>query len=427
MKTQDASRQRRAPAPVHLGAAVAAAAVVLLGGTATAQQAEVRVEGEYSLAVTRDSGRLTVRWLVPERKRGVFEALLPAGRTVHRDTTPEAAGHRVRFPVPDAGRLLLRYGTAGAESLHETAVRLLPGSDRPRRSMFGVLDSLWVVGDVHGEYDRLRSLLENAGLIDDAGHWTGGRSHLVFLGDLMDRGPYATRTLWFVYRLEEEAREAGGRVSVVLGNHELMVLTGDHRYVSGQERLLATRHGLSYWEMYHPRRSVLGRWLTRQPAALKVGEVVLAHGGIGPAYLERGIRELNDSLASFVSEDLFEYWADSTVEITRRDSAAVFRRVRFLFEAPSPFWYRGYARGDTLGAALRRMLERHDARMHVIAHTPVPAIRSAYGDSLLMVDLETPASEMLLLTRNGDSYGRWVYGTDGEPRRLGTSGAGGGR
>ncbi len=402
---------------VALCAALAAGLVLGVGGT-DARQAEPRVDGEYSLVVTRDSGRTAVRWLTERRARGVLE-VRRGGEVLRRDTTARSQGHVVRFPTPDGGRVTLRYGPLGADSLHETGVRLGraagPGDSRTE---FGAPDSLWVVGDVHGQFGRLRRLLRNAGLVDGDGRWAGGRAHLVLLGDLVDRGPYVTRTLWFVYRLQAEARAAGGRVSVVLGNHEIMALTGDHRYVSSQERLLAQRHRLSYGEMYHPRRSVLGAWLTSRPAALRVGDVLLAHGGIGPDYLDRSVGELNDSLAAFVSEDLFEYWSDTTVDVSPRDSAAVARRVQFFFEAPSVFWYRGYARGDSAAGPLRTLLRERDARLHVIAHTPVKTIRGDYGDSVVLVDLKRPASEMLLLVREGSGYERWVYDTTGKRRKL---------
>ncbi|HSA52175.1 MAG TPA: metallophosphoesterase, partial [Yinghuangia sp.] len=48
---------------------------------------------------------------------------------------------------------------------------------------------LYVVGDVHGHLDELEAALQEQGLIDDEGRWTGGASRLWFLGDFTDRGP----------------------------------------------------------------------------------------------------------------------------------------------------------------------------------------------------------------------------------------------
>ena len=63
--------------------------------------------------------------------------------------------------------------------------------------------------------------------MDSACHWTFGKGHLVICGDLFDRGNDVTAELWLLYKLEEEAKEKGGYVHTILGNHEIMNLSGD--------------------------------------------------------------------------------------------------------------------------------------------------------------------------------------------------------
>jgi len=87
------------------------------------------------------------------------------------------------------------------------------------------------IGDVHGSYDKLITLLKGTGMVDDALAWAGGQAHLVFIGDLIDRGPREIDVLDLARRLEEEAPAAGGQVHVLLGNHEVMNLVRDLRYV----------------------------------------------------------------------------------------------------------------------------------------------------------------------------------------------------
>src|SRR6185295_18454285 len=107
-------------------------------------------------------------------------------------------------------------------------------------------DSLYVVGDIHGERQSLLRLLANAGLTDRSGAWIGGRRHVVFVGDFFDRGTEATGVLWLLYRLEHEAAAAGGSADVVLGNHEIMIFTDDLRYVTPKERMVAALHRTTY-------------------------------------------------------------------------------------------------------------------------------------------------------------------------------------
>lgn len=405
------------PPEVRPAASPAACASPAEGGIAGAAGArqQPRLEGEHGLWVRLEEGRIHVRWLTGATAAGRLEAVV-GERVVHRDSTEPAGGHQVSFRPPSSDSVVLRYGRAGCTNLHRTTVWL----EEPKRMdvTFPAPDSLYVIGDVHGQFDRLLRLLGNAGLVDGEGRWSGGRARLALLGDMFDRGADVTRTLWYLYGLEREAERVGGRVIVVMGNHEVMALTGDHRYLAPKESLLATLHGVPYYRMYDPRTSVLGRWIATRPAAVRVGRVLMAHGGVGPAYADWSLRAIDDSLRAFVGEPLFRFWADTTLEVPPMDSAAVARRVAFLFEEESVFWYRGYARSDTLDSALRRALRKHRSRVHVVAHTPVPTIRERYGGKLILVDLEQPASELLFLEHRKGEWKRRVIGLEGPPRPL---------
>lgn len=90
------------------------------------------------------------------------------------------------------------------------------------------------VGDVHGAFEPLVEILQAAGVIDKGGRWSGGSAIFVQTGDIFDRGAGVRQVLDLLMRLEGEARRAGGRVEVLLGNHEVMNLVGDFRDVSPQ-------------------------------------------------------------------------------------------------------------------------------------------------------------------------------------------------
>lgn len=92
-----------------------------------------------------------------------------------------------------------------------------------------------VIPDVHGAYNEFVQLLKATGIVDENLDWVGGETHLVSLGDLLDRGPGSRQAMDLLMHLERQATEAGGKVHVILGNHEEMVLTGDLRYVSDAE------------------------------------------------------------------------------------------------------------------------------------------------------------------------------------------------
>jgi hypothetical protein len=413
---------------------------VALVGLPSAARGQAELGGEYGLWVTDSGGdEVGVGWLLSGSGRGFLEVFAD-GRSFHRAETPSGQSHFATFPRPSADTVLLRYGALGAEDLHATVLYLR--EDVPLESgVISGVDSLYVVGDVHGEYDRLVGLLGNAGLLDSEGEWVGGRRHVVFLGDLFDRGADVTRTMWFLYELERQARAAGGGAHLVLGNHETMIFTGDLRYVSQKEQLIANLHGTTYSGLFDIRRSVLGQWLVGRPGLMKVDGVLLAHGGVAPVgggapgWSPRSVETVNDSMRTFMSEDLFYNWADTTMGIFT-DSAtaerladrytstvvidgedAYARRTGIFFDPGGILWFRGYVASNALRSELNRVLDEFGADIHVVAHTPMRTIQARYGGRLLAVDLERPATGMLLLVRDpaGGAHRRWRVGLSGPP------------
>src|SRR6185437_13311390 len=92
---------------------------------------------------------------------------------------------------------------------------------------FTGVDRVVAVGDVHGAYDRFVDILRTASLVDDKLRWTGARTHLVLLGDVVDRGPESAKALDLIERLTKDAAKAGGALHMLLGNHEVMRMLGD--------------------------------------------------------------------------------------------------------------------------------------------------------------------------------------------------------
>lgn len=96
----------------------------------------------------------------------------------------------------------------------------------------GPSPSLIAIGDVHGDFDDFCSILLRAGLIDEQRRWAGGNSTFIQLGDLIDRGPQPRQVLDLMQSLDQQSAKSGGRVVALLGNHEMMNLMGDLRYVT---------------------------------------------------------------------------------------------------------------------------------------------------------------------------------------------------
>jgi hypothetical protein len=396
------------------------------------RQKAPRLDGEHGLYVAERGDTVEVRWLTSEPDSGFLKVRATAfddhetgaGPDAAPDalefTTAQARIHSAAFRRPGDAPFSLTYGAIGGEQGRH-ATTIWPTPERAKTKL-GPVDSLFVVGDVHGEYDTLTAVLRNAGVIDSDGRWSGGRRHLVFLGDLFDRGDDVTRTLWFIYGLERQAESAGGRVHVVLGNHEIMVLTNDLRYVAVKERHIAQLHGVTYPQLFDVRHSVLGKWLASKPGVMRIGRILLAHGGVSTDYAAFSLDAFDDSLAGFMSEELFYRWGqppDSTLPPIVIDSAAVERRIDFFYDENSVFWYRDYVMGDTLRAALDQVLTTYDSDVHVVAHTPVDRIGYRYDGALIAVDLSAPATQLLLLVQDEGSLRAFRYRSEGPPEALG--------
>src|SRR6478672_2737007 len=91
------------------------------------------------------------------------------------------------------------------------------------------------VGDLHGDFKAWQDIARGAGVIDPGGHWSGGKATLVQLGDVTDREPDSLKIIRSLQQLQREAPRKGGKVIVVLGNHEAMNLLGDNRYTTAGE------------------------------------------------------------------------------------------------------------------------------------------------------------------------------------------------
>jgi hypothetical protein len=380
-----------------------------------AQPDSVRLDGEYGLSVRFEGDSVRVGWITAPAAPGALQ-VLSRGRVHFETTTPADSAHAAVFRNPGRDTVVLRYGALGAADSHSTAIDLRTGRRRDPVH-FPAADSVFVMGDIHGEFDTLVRVLRNAGLIDGDLRWTGGRAHLVVVGDMMDRGADVTRVLWFLYRLEREAAAADGRLHVVLGNHEVMVLLNDLRYVAAKEQAIARLHGVGYDRLFDPRLSVLGRWLAAKPALIRIGDVLFAHGGVSTAYLDHTLETVDDSLAAFVAEDLFYRWADSTY-VVALDSAGLARRNDFFWAETSILWYRGYAQTDTLASALTAVLDRYRASVLVVGHTPGDDIRLRYDGRLIATNTLPFAAEVLLLVRTPAGWERFRIPEKGGPIPL---------
>jgi hypothetical protein len=202
------------------------------------------------------------------------------------------------------------------------------------------------IGEVQCAAKTVTSLLRGLGLIDEEKHWSGGDTILVQTGDLMDGGEDVRSTLDLFMRLQEEAAVAGGRVVVLMGNHEIMNIVGElgsvnymtyaqfagpdaesrqrqafDDYVAWQQRRAKELGGPEFnpdvnfeieWMAAHPLgwveyvesmrpEGVYGGWLRTLPVAVEIDDVLYVHGGISPEVKGTDIEAMNRQAAEEIA------------------------------------------------------------------------------------------------------------------------------
>lgn len=93
-------------------------------------------------------------------------------------------------------------------------------------------ERLVAIGDLHGDLAAARRALRLAGAIDEKDAWVGGKLMVVQTGDEIDRADDDRAVLDLLERLRAQATAAGGEVIPLLGNHEIMNVAFDFRYVT---------------------------------------------------------------------------------------------------------------------------------------------------------------------------------------------------
>lgn len=283
-----------------------------------------------------------------------------------RTLSPEAAVVTVRVDNPAATRfdVTLRPTPSPAQAVFE---------QNPSR--------LLMVSDMEGEFDKFVALMQAQGVIDEHLHWRYGTGHVALVGDFVDRGEHMVPLLWLVYRLDDEASKAGGRLHYVLGNHEQMAMSGRKSY--WPRRLVATAQALGDDgdERLFSKETVLGAWLHSKPVMAKVGDHLLVHGGVSQAFLAEN---LDIDATNALARDSLGVELDELPP-----------RLQPVLGRQGLTWYRGMAMPDDRkyaleadpAAHLKQVLARYGVKRIAIAHTIVPNIVLQQQGGLLRLDV----------------------------------------
>lgn len=288
------------------------------------------------------------------------------------------------------------------------AVALFPSrifaADAAEQWRWSGVERVVAISDVHGAYGAMVGTLKKAGILDDSLHWSAGYTHLVITGDLLDRGPDSRRVMDLIMGIEPEAETAGGEVHLLLGNHEVMNLVSDLRYVSVEEYAAFAADESAderehWYHIYRDKQLLVtneealrtkfdadrpagffahrrafrsdgkyGKWLLKKSLIAVINNTAFVHGGLAPVVADVGLAGINgkmkDELVTYVRQLEVLYDADlltpaenfydhasvldalpASVDRPAEVSAAIQivsqLRDAAIHDPDSPLWYRG--------------------------------------------------------------------------------------
>lgn len=269
----------------------------------------------------------------------------------------------------------------------------------PEKSTFTTKKNIVALSDIHGQYDLAIELLKNNKIIDSKLNWNFGKGHLVIVGDVFDRGDKVNEILWLIYKLEIQAKNKGGHVHFILGNHEYMILQKDLRYINEKYKLSSKLMGLKYEELYN-NQTILGRWLRSKSTIIKINDNVFVHGGVSKDFI----------IKNGVDFDILNLIMRKHIDFPKQEM-----KVKGFYDLyygqKSLIWYRGYFKRyfdrykeNLTEKDISKILNLINSDHIVVGHCSHNEIVQLYNNKVFGVDSSIKKGkygEVLFITKRG--------------------------
>jgi hypothetical protein len=281
-------------------------------------------------------------------------------------------------------------------AIHNFSVKLKTAY-KDEEYLYAMPKKLIAISDIEGNFTGFYSFLLANKVIDKECNWIFGSGHLVLNGDFVDRGDQVAQVLWLIYKLEQQAEEAGGKVHYILGNHEIMMMQGNASYADFKYITVAKQiSNNSSWEsatkfLYSP-QSELGRWLRTKNIIERIGTTIFVHAGLNiqHAAAKMDMKTFNQIARKHYGVSLRKKYQDPKEQLT-------------LNSITGPYWDRSLAMDlknkllyavnrinvkATTQAELNNILAFYQASRVVIGHSVVGDIQTDYQGKVIKIDLK---------------------------------------
>lgn len=232
-----------------------------------------------------------------------------------------------------------------------------------------------VISDLHGQFDTAMSLLKVHKIVDSVGNWIFEDHHLIVAGDHFSRGDKVMEILWFLFKLEKQALAAGGKVHVMLGNHDWMTLNNDLRYLNVKYVHTSGVFQTPYHKFFTG-KSVLGCWLRKKNVIITINDQLIVHAGLSQKVVDANlsVQKINSLFRDSIMKN-------DVIPLVENE------RIELLVGDDGPLWYRAYA--DTLAYhedSIQKILHFYNVNSVIVGHTIMPEITSRFGGKIFLID-----------------------------------------
>ena len=264
----------------------------------------------------------------------------------------------------------------------------------PQKSIYKNVENIAALSDIHGQYDLAIEILKNNGIIDPNLDWNFGKGHLVIVGDVFDRGPKINEMLWLLFKLEIQAKEKGGRLHFLLGNHEYMVLHKDLRYVHDRYKVSTKLLELEYDELYN-NKTIIGRWLRSKSTIIKINNSIFVHGGISKEFIAKNGIDLSNT----------NQIMRSSIQRSKQEMKST-DFYKTYYGKKSLIWYRGYFYDNLVDADISKILTQVNSEHIVVGHCSNEEVVQLYDHKIFGVDssIKKGTYGELLFIKNNQFY-----------------------
>jgi hypothetical protein len=257
-------------------------------------------------------------------------------------------------------------------------------------------DNIYVIGDIHGDYQVFLHCLVDLCCCctitrvdnDEVNNYNnreylswlkGCNSIIVFCGDIIHRKRFSDITLddecsdvyllETLFRLMEEARENGGDIIYILGNHEIMNILDPY------EESYTSKLNLERNKIFFEDKKKINQLIENSYAWIKINDTLIAHGGLCSNYLDilKEIKVSDNDIVRYVNENFRRYFLNfDNKKINKKDiSFNLFIEFDIVNKKKhNLFWCREWGYNNIDCEQFKKILERIKCKKMIIAHCP---------------------------------------------------------